>query len=48
MRRSEAARLRLRKRDRRGLDIEALGTLDQSVYFALGGRSNPDYYAPNG
>jgi pimeloyl-ACP methyl ester carboxylesterase len=27
------------------LDIEALRTFDQPVYFALGGRSNPDYYA---
>jgi hypothetical protein len=27
------------------LDIEALRTFDQPVYFALGGESNPDYYA---
>jgi pimeloyl-ACP methyl ester carboxylesterase len=26
------------------LDIEALRTFDRPVYFALGGRSNPDYY----
>jgi pimeloyl-ACP methyl ester carboxylesterase len=26
------------------LDIDALRALDRSVYFALGGRSNPDYY----
>src|SRR5438477_1796232 len=26
------------------LDLEALRTFDQPVYFALGGRSNPDYY----
>ncbi len=27
------------------LDLEALRSFDQPVYFALGGRSNPDYYA---
>lgn len=26
------------------LDVEALGAFDRPVYFALGGRSNPDYY----
>jgi len=26
------------------LDIEALRAFDRPVYFALGGRSNPDYY----
>ena len=26
------------------LDLEALGTFPGSVYYALGGRSNPDYY----
>jgi hypothetical protein len=27
------------------LDLEALREFGQPVYFALGGRSNPDYYA---
>ena len=27
------------------LDLEALRAFDQPVYFALGGRSNPNYYA---
>jgi pimeloyl-ACP methyl ester carboxylesterase len=27
------------------LDLQALRAFDQPVYFALGGRSNPDYYA---
>jgi pimeloyl-ACP methyl ester carboxylesterase len=27
------------------LDLEALEAFDRPVYFALGGRSNPDYYA---
>lgn len=27
------------------LDLDDLRTLEQPVYFALGGRSNPDYYA---
>jgi pimeloyl-ACP methyl ester carboxylesterase len=27
------------------LDLEALRAFDKPVYFALGGRSNPDYYA---
>jgi len=27
------------------LDLGALRSFDQPVYFALGGRSNPDYYA---
>jgi pimeloyl-ACP methyl ester carboxylesterase len=27
------------------LDLEALRAFDRPVYFALGGRSNPDYYA---
>jgi len=31
--------------DRGDLNLEALRDLDQPVYFALGGRSNPDYYA---
>ena len=26
------------------LDLEALRAFDQPVYFALGGRSNPDYF----
>jgi pimeloyl-ACP methyl ester carboxylesterase len=26
------------------LDLEALGTFSAPVYYALGGRSNPDYY----
>jgi hypothetical protein len=26
------------------LDTEALRAFDRPVYFALGGRSNPDYY----
>ena len=33
------------RRVRRGdLDLEALRAFDRPVYFALGGRSNPDYY----
>jgi hypothetical protein len=27
------------------LDVSALGSLNLPVYFALGGRSNPDYFA---
>jgi hypothetical protein len=27
------------------LDIEALRAFERPVYFALGGRSNPDYYS---
>jgi hypothetical protein len=27
------------------LDVEALRAFDKPVYFAIGGRSNPDYYA---
>jgi pimeloyl-ACP methyl ester carboxylesterase len=27
------------------LDLDALGAFDQPVYFAVGGRSNPDYFA---
>jgi hypothetical protein len=27
------------------LDVDALQGFDRPVYFALGGRSNPDYYA---
>jgi pimeloyl-ACP methyl ester carboxylesterase len=27
------------------LDLDALRRFDRPVYFALGGRSNPDYYA---
>jgi hypothetical protein len=30
--------------DRSDLDIDALRAFDRPVYFALGGRSNPDYY----
>ena len=30
--------------DKGVLDPEALATFDQPVYFALGGRSNPDYF----
>jgi pimeloyl-ACP methyl ester carboxylesterase len=30
--------------DRGDLDLEALRAFDRPVYFALGGRSNPDYY----
>jgi pimeloyl-ACP methyl ester carboxylesterase len=30
--------------DNGDLDLEALGAFDRPVYFALGGRSNPDYY----
>jgi pimeloyl-ACP methyl ester carboxylesterase len=30
--------------DRADLDVEALKEFTQPVYFALGGRSNPDYY----
>jgi hypothetical protein len=26
------------------LDVDVLRTFDRPVYFALGGRSNPDYY----
>jgi pimeloyl-ACP methyl ester carboxylesterase len=31
--------------DRANLDLEALRAFDRPVYFALGGRSNPAYYA---
>ena len=27
------------------LDVDALRAFERPVYFALGGRSNPDYYA---
>jgi pimeloyl-ACP methyl ester carboxylesterase len=30
--------------DKGDLDVEALRTFNRPVYFALGGRSNPDYY----
>ena len=30
--------------DDRALDVEALRAFDRPVYFALGGRSNPDYF----
>jgi pimeloyl-ACP methyl ester carboxylesterase len=30
--------------DRGDLDIDALRAFDRPVYFAIGGRSNPDYY----
>lgn len=30
--------------DRAELDLDALRAFDRPVYFALGGRSNPDYY----
>lgn len=30
--------------DNGDLDVEALRAFDRPVYFALGGRSNPDYY----
>jgi len=30
--------------DQGNLDVEALQAFDRPVYFALGGRSNPDYY----
>jgi pimeloyl-ACP methyl ester carboxylesterase len=30
--------------DRWDLDVQALRAFDRPVYFALGGRSNPDYY----
>lgn len=30
--------------DTADLDLDALGAFSQPVYFALGGRSNPDYY----
>ena len=31
--------------DNGNLDVEALRAFARPVYFALGGRSNPDYYA---
>jgi pimeloyl-ACP methyl ester carboxylesterase len=31
--------------DRGDLDLDALRAFDRPVYYALGGRSNPDYYA---
>ena len=31
--------------DNGDLDLEALRAFERPVYFALGGRSNPDYYA---
>lgn len=30
--------------DKANLDLDALRSFDRPVYFALGGRSNPDYY----
>jgi hypothetical protein len=30
--------------DHSDLDVEALRAFDRPVYFALGGRSNPDYF----
>lgn len=30
--------------DKASLDLDALRAFDRPVYFALGGRSNPDYY----
>lgn len=30
--------------DNAHLDLKALGAFDRPVYYALGGRSNPDYY----
>lgn len=30
--------------DRRDLDVKALSRFDRPVYFALGGRSNPDFF----
>ncbi len=32
--------------DRGDLDLEALRAFDRPVFFALGGRSNPDFFAP--
>lgn len=32
--------------DRGDLDLDALRAFEQPVYFALGGRSNPDHYGP--
>jgi pimeloyl-ACP methyl ester carboxylesterase len=32
--------------DAENLDIEALKTFSQPVYFAVGGRSNPDFFRP--
>ena len=34
----------IRAFDRDDLDLDALRAFDRPVYFALGGRSNPDYY----
>ena len=34
----------IRAFDEFDLDVEALRAFDRPVYFALGGRSNPDYY----
>jgi len=34
----------IRAFDQGHLDVEALQAFDRPVYFALGGRSNPDYY----
>ena len=31
--------------DRADFNLETLRAFDQPVYFALGGRSNPDYFA---
>ena len=42
--RPAGARALIRAFDNHDLDLDALRAFVQPVYFALGGRSNPDYY----
>jgi pimeloyl-ACP methyl ester carboxylesterase len=44
-RRPAGLRAIIRAFDAGELDLQALRAFDRPVYFALGGRSNPDYYA---
>jgi pimeloyl-ACP methyl ester carboxylesterase len=45
VKRPAGARAFIRAFDKGTLDIEALRAFHRPVYFALGGQSNPDYYA---
>jgi pimeloyl-ACP methyl ester carboxylesterase len=44
VKRPAGARAFIRAFDQGNLDLEALRAFHRPVYFALGGRSNPDYY----
>lgn len=44
VRRPAGLRAFIKAFDQGDLDIDALRAFDRPVYFALGGRSNPDYY----